>query len=192
MTPDPVDVNELRKSGSSQLVKSAWIRRARSLLRWSSVTLSKRSGVDFAIVLLAQLDEGSGRLDPLELLKIKAALERAGIVFPDDPASADVALSPKSHPRIVGHLHTLANRPDILRSLPMNWRLTVLDDGLRLLDDLGRKAGRVTVSGGAIVMAPPVPLARAGSISFAEVKAWLQAASIEGRAGQALGGSDPR
>ena len=60
------------------------IRSARSLLRWTSPTIAKRSKVAFATVLKAQLDAEIGSVRQTDLWAIRAAFEQAGVEFAVD------------------------------------------------------------------------------------------------------------
>lgn len=74
------------------------IRAARALLKWSGQELADRCGVSYPAIQRAERFDDMPNMQAKNLLAIKAALERGGVVFIDGPYSGDggpgVRLSP--------------------------------------------------------------------------------------------------
>ena len=66
------------------MIRSAQIRAARALLGWRQEDLSKASGVGAATIYRIEKNDDSVSGYASTLVKIQAALERAGIQFIDD------------------------------------------------------------------------------------------------------------
>ena len=67
------------------MVSSSQIKAARAMLGWSAIELSERSGVSSASIKRYEVQDGIPSANTNVLLKIKTALESAGIQFTGDP-----------------------------------------------------------------------------------------------------------
>jgi transcriptional regulator with XRE-family HTH domain len=74
------------------MLYTAQIKAARSLLGWKQTDLAKASGVGIATIQRIEKSEGPASGNYSTVLKIQAALEKAGIEFTDEESVVGVRL----------------------------------------------------------------------------------------------------
>jgi len=78
-----INKNEKVKHRNGPL-KSAQIRAARALLRWSAVDLARESTVGVATIRRAELNDGAPSMTTANDLAVRHALEGGGVEFIDE------------------------------------------------------------------------------------------------------------
>ncbi len=68
---------------SAKMLTGSQMRAARAMLRWRLVDIAEKAGISFAAVQRAEASEGVPDMHVRNLIAIKQAYEKAGIIFLD-------------------------------------------------------------------------------------------------------------